>query len=200
MSQTSTRLPDCLSEYRLAQLLANELTATDAGVQHISPCERVIGRWTSSAVGKGSFGRLRRHCVAVARPNAHCAVGDCLSPPSVLSRQPPALWRSLVLQRSRRSLVRERHAQKELAPWTVCKGQRSGPAWLHHARRAPSRLSLGATIGAGLGVIADLSRGFYLDAEVAARTYVFNKLAVDSSESLGSSFAGQTVFAVGKHF
>ena len=65
---------------------------------------------------------------------------------------------------------------------------------------APNRTSASATIGVGLAVLADLTRGFYLNAELAAQTYLLRELASDRSESIGSSFAGRTTVVLGKHF
>jgi hypothetical protein len=64
---------------------------------------------------------------------------------------------------------------------------------------APSRTTASGNVSAAVGLVVDLTGGFYLTTDVAAQTYFFRKLAADGKESFGPSFGVRTTLAVGKH-
>jgi hypothetical protein len=63
---------------------------------------------------------------------------------------------------------------------------------------APARSSLAGQVGAGLGLVYDLPRGFYLRTDAAAESYVFRQQDASGSAGLTSALAVRAAAALGK--
>jgi hypothetical protein len=63
---------------------------------------------------------------------------------------------------------------------------------------APDRNSLAGQVGAGLGVVRDLPRGFYLLADVAAESYIFRRQDASDRVALATALAARFGAALGK--
>jgi hypothetical protein len=83
-------------------------------------------------------------------------------------------------------------------------GGMAGGSWLRQSfdtpGRAPSRQSLGASLGALLGISAELSAGYHLFAEALGQVYVFEQRRSHDSDELRTTPALRLTLGVGKRF